>query len=41
MCCYFDYLFMNCIELELNACWDLKVVKINIIFIKMTKGKFE
>ena len=40
MCCCFDYLF-NCIELELNACRELKVVKIIIIIIKMTKGKFQ
>ena len=31
MCCCFNYLFMNCIELELNACWELKVVRIIII----------
>ena len=34
------YLF-NCIELELNDCWELKVLKIIIIMIKMTKGKFQ
>ena len=39
MCCCFNYLF-NCIELELNACWKLKVLKIIIIIIEMTKGKF-
>ena len=33
MCCCFNYLF-NCIELELNACCELKVLKIiNIIMI--------
>ena len=41
MCCCFSYLLANHIELELNACWELKVLKIIIIIIKMTKGKFQ
>ena len=40
MCCCFNYLF-NCTELELNACWELKVLKIIIIIIEMTKGKIQ
>ena len=41
MCCCFSYLLANRIELELSACWELKVLKIIIIIIKMTKGKFQ
>ena len=36
MCCCFNYLF-NYIELELNACWELKELKIIIIIIKMIR----
>ena len=38
MCCCFNHLF-NCIELELNACWQLKVVKIITIIIKNDIGQ--
>ena len=42
MCCCFSCLSgNNHIELELNACWELKVLKVIIIIIKMTKGKFQ
>ena len=41
MCCCFSYLSANRIELELNVCWELKVVKIITIIIKMAKGKFQ
>ena len=41
MCCCFSYLSANRIELELNACQELKVFKIIIIIIKMTKRKFQ
>ena len=40
MCGCFNYL-LDCIVLELNACWELKVLKIIIIIIKMTTDKFQ
>ena len=39
MCCCFSYLLANRIELDLNACWELKVLNIIIIINQNDKGQ--